>query len=501
MGSYMSSAFEKLGLKVHHTFVPYEEYGKRTQELKQAQLIIVSLSFGELYPNIINDVVTERVTCDEMLKNATLECKKILSVVKSNTDAKIIWAGFDDYLINVETVYGNTPPLSGLVDRINQSIIDILTDDVYVDIKRLIARIGINQAYSIKGKYRWNALYSKDFIKLLSDEVFKQYLIYAGITKKCLILDCDNVLWGGVVSEDGIEGIHLGRDGLGREFQDFQRFLQNLYYHGVILAVCSKNDEEDVLRVFREHSGMILKEEQIACFQVNWDSKATNIRAIAEELNIGTESMVFVNDSEFEIEAVKSFLPEVITILYDRERMYEKFSCFNLKSEINLEDIEQRNNTYRTNRSRKALMDSCNSYDKYVELLSNNIEIHRILPMEYSRVAELTQRTNKCTNGKRYTVAELKKRLRNPEAHLYSVSLSDRFSDMGIVGAMEIENGELGLFSLSCRALGRNVENKMLEFITKKYTLKSILFKQSDRNKQLLMLMQESIPDAEFLKL
>ena len=181
--------------------------------------------------------------------------------------------------------------------------------------------------------------------------------------------------------------------------------------------------------------------------------------------------------------------------------MYEKFSCFNLKSEINLEDIEQRNNTYRTNRSRKALMDSCNSYDKYVELLSNNIEIHRILPMEYSRVAELTQRTNKCTNGKRYTVAELKKRLRNPEAHLYSVSLSDRFSNMGIVGAMEIENGELGLFSLSCRALGRNVENKMLEFITERYTLKSILFKQSDRNMQLLMLMQELIPDAEFLKL
>ena len=127
----------------------------------------------------------------------------------------------------------------------------MLADDVYIDLKHLITKIGINSLYSSKGKYRWNAPYSKELMALMADEVNKQYLIHTGRTKKCIVLDCDNVLWRGVFSEDGIEGIHLGNSGLGREYQDFQRFLLSLYYYGVILTVCSKHDEADVLCVFR----------------------------------------------------------------------------------------------------------------------------------------------------------------------------------------------------------------------------------------------------------
>ena len=140
-------------------------------------------------------------------------------------------------------------------------------------------------------------------------EIQKQYFIEQGITKKCLVLDCDNVLWGGILSEDGIENIKLGGSGFGRTYQDFQRFVLSLYYHGVILAVCSKNDLPDVMNMFHEHSEMILKEEHIACFQVNWENKPDNIRRIAETLNIGLDSMVFLDDSPVEIEAVKSILP------------------------------------------------------------------------------------------------------------------------------------------------------------------------------------------------
>ena len=122
------------------------------------------------------------------------------------------------------------------------------------------------------------------------------------------------MLWGGILSEDRIENIKLGGNGWGRIYQDFQRFVLSLYYHGVILAICSKNDLPDVLRMFHEHSEMIMREEYIACFQVNWEDKPSNIQKIAEKLNIGLDSMVFVDDSPVEIEAVKAILPKVTTI-------------------------------------------------------------------------------------------------------------------------------------------------------------------------------------------
>ncbi len=154
------------------------------------------------------------------------------------------------------------------------------------------------------------------------------------------------MLWGGVLSEDGIENIRLGNSGLGHEYQEFQRFVLSLYYRGVILAICSKNDLGDVLDVFSKHSGMILKEEYIACFQVNWENKLDNIRQIAIKLNIGTDCMVFVDDTSFERETIKSCLPEVTVIPYHRKTMYKAFSCFNLRENPDYAVVVKRNNTY-----------------------------------------------------------------------------------------------------------------------------------------------------------
>lgn len=135
------------------------------------------------------------------------------------------------------------------------------------------------------------------------------------------------------------------------------------------------------------------------------------------------------------------------TIRCDREPMYNEFSRFNLKSEVNLSDVEKRNEPYRANRRREKLKQTCSSYENYIKSLDIKIDIHKILPAECSRVAELAQRTNKCTNGKCYTVSEIKERMTVPEICFYSVSLSDRFSDWGIVGVMEVENDELKLIN------------------------------------------------------
>ena len=494
---YISKAFSTSASGIRLTSVPYEEFVEKQDELQRSEVIIVCLNFDGLYPNALNDVVSKKASSDNILFDSIERCKELYSSIKECSNAKIIWFGLEDYYLNHEIVCGTVPVLNGLVDKINQAMSDVLLiEDVYIDLKRLVAEVGIFESYSIKGKYRWNSPYSKEFMARMADAVYKQYLIHTGKTKKCVVLDCDNVLWGGILSEVGIEKIHIGSSGLGREYQDFQRFLLNLYYHGVILTVCSKNDEDDVLRVFREHSGMLLREEHIACFKVNWNDKPTNIKAIADELNIGTDSMVFVDDSIFEIEAVKSVLSEVTTIRYDRESMYNEFSCFNLKSEVNLLDVEKRNETYRTNHRREKLKKNCSSYEDYIKSLDIKVDIHKILPTEYSRVAELTKRTNKCTNGKRYTVSEIKERMTVPGIHFYSVSLSDRFSDLGIVGAMEVENEELKLFSLSCRALGRNVENEMINYISNRHEFKNIAFKLTEKNESLLELMRQAFPNS-----
>ena len=318
----------------------------------------------------------KKASSDNILFDSIERCKELYSSIKECSNAKIIWFGLEDYYLNHEIVCGTAPVLNGLVDKINQAMSDVLLiEDIYIDLKRLVAEVGIFESYSIKGKYRWSSPYSKEFMARMADAVYKQYLIHTGKTKKCVVLDCDNVLWGGILSEVGIEKIHIGSSGLGREYQDFQRFLLNLYYHGVILTVCSKNDEDDVLRVFREHSGMLLREEHIACFKVNWNDKPTNIKAIADELNIGTDSMVFVDDSIFEIEAVKSVLSEVTTIRYDRESMYNEFSCFNLKSEVNLLDVEKRNETYRTNHRREKSQEIFN--DSILHRCLNELQIYR----------------------------------------------------------------------------------------------------------------------------
>lgn len=500
--TYISKVFSALASDIQLTCVLSEKLDEKQDELRRAEVIVACMNFDELYPDVLNDVMSKKVSIDDILFDSIERCEELYSSIKNCSNAKLIWLGFEDYYLNHDIVCGTVPVLNGLVDRINQAISDmLLIEDVYIDFKRLVAEVGLFKSYSIKGKYRWNASYSKELMVRMAEEVYKQYLIHTGKTKKCIVLDCDNVLWGGILSEEGIEGIHLGSSGLGREYQDFQRFLLNLYYHGVILTVCSKNDGVDVLRVFREHSGMLLREEHIACFKVNWNDKPGNIQAIADELNIGTDSMVFVDDSMFEIEAVKSVLPDVTVIQYDRELMYDRFSCFNLKSEVNLLDIEKRNETYRTNRSRRELKAQCDSYDEYVKSLDIKVDIHKILPMEYSRVAELTQRTNKCTNGKRYTVSEIKERMTVLEVHFYSVTVSDSFSDLGIVGAMEIEKDELKLFSLSCRALGRKVEDEMINYVSDRYELKNIAFELTEKNESLLALMQEEFPKVCFVNL
>lgn len=488
LSAAVRQAFAPAGEKVSLNAMAYEAVAEEGSTLEKADLIAVCLNFEGWYPNAEIDLAQGKITRQEMKEDAIARCKALLQVVRGRTQAKILWFGFEDTFSVSSTVYGQVPWMGGLVDEINLKMVSLLTNEVFLDLKKLIGLVGIRNAYSVKGRYRWNAPYSRQLTMVLAEELWKQYRIMQGKTPKCLVLDCDNVLWGGILSDDGIGGIWLGSEGLGREYQEFQRFVHLLWLHGVIITICSKNNEEDVRHAFREHGGMLLREEQVACFQCNWNPKAGNIFAIAEKLNIGPADMVFVDDSIFEVEAVKAQIPEIKTILYERDTIYEKMACFCLRASIDLCETQLRTQTYQSNEKRAMLRQQAVSFEDYVASLDMKLDIHETTVSESARMAELSQRTNKCTNGTRYTKEQIQKKIASAGYSLYTVCLLDRFSDLGIIGALGIHDGEIDLFSLSCRALGRGVEERILEFAVSKKAEK-IKFSKTTKNEWLLPLL------------
>ena len=477
--------FEQNGIRIRITTVNYDEYcsTESLQRFAESDFIVILLNFENAYPGLLDGDSTTDVSA---IVDFELEkTHRIWEAIRKNTKASILWFGYEDLQWNSSFVFGSQYALNGLVDKINNQIREEFDFEiVFIDTKRLIASVGVSNAYSHKNKYRWNYPYSQLLSEKIGLEIYKQYLITHGITKKCIVLDCDNVLWGGILSEDGFENIKLSSSGLGKPYQDFQRYLLMLHHHGVILTVCIKNDESDVLKVFREQSDMVLREEHIACFRVNWNTKAENLREIAATLNIGLDSMVFIDDSNFEVESIRSVLPEVTAVQYKRDSIYEALSCFNLKRDIDAAAVKQRHDAYKTDEYRRELKKRCQTFDEYLASLDMKVDIHEAFPTEYARISELTQRTNRMTNGIRYTVEELKAHAMNSEFKLYSVSVVDRFSDLGIVGAMAVENDELQLFSLSCRALGRKIETTMLDMIKDKHKITRYRFNDTNKNNE-----------------
>lgn len=472
-------------------YIAYNEYNEFSDRMAKAKYIVVFLNYEEFLPNIYNDVFAGKYTFDMVVDDIKRKSEALYAFIKNHSNACVIWFGMEDYCFQQHYVLGNVPFLEYNVDAINYSVLHMLNSmDIFIDLKRIIALVGIDNAYDIKCKHRWHAPYSKELLKRIGQELKKQKLIHQGISKKCIVLDCDNTIWGGILSEDGIGGIKVDVTGVGRQYYEFQRYLVTLYNHGVILAICSKNDECDVIKVFSEHDGMLLKEQHISCFKCNWDDKVKNIIDISRTLNIDLNSMVFVDDSPFEIELVRQRLPDVTVYCYDRNSIYNELQCFNLRKNTDIKTVENRTQTYKSNVKRKELESTCNSIDEYLASLNMMVDFHRAVPAEFDRIAELTQRTNKCTNGRRYTMTEVESLSNNSSYQLYSINVKDVFADYGIVGVIGILDNCVDVFSLSCRALGRNIEHKMLNFIMEK-NISQAFFMLSEKNEGLMQLFGE----------
>lgn len=290
--------------------------------------------------------------------------------------------------------------------------------------------------------------------------------------RKCLVLDLDNTLWGGILGEDGVEGIKIGGGYPGNVYQMFQEIILEMKKMGVLLVVCSKNNEYEVWNAFEKNSNIVLNRNDFAAWRINWIDKATNIRQLQKDLNIGFDSMVFIDDNPVERDLVKQQLPDVIVpdfpsqpyelISFAKSLIDNYFKVYSVTKE-DLEKTKQ----YKENALREQVKASYSDLGDYIRSLEIKIRIEEMDDISVQRVSQMTQKTNQFNlTTKRYSESEVRMK-KGKGWHIYTLSVSDKYGDYGMTGCMMIKGNEIDEFLLSCRILGKEIETAFAKSVLK----------------------------------
>jgi FkbH-like protein len=400
----------------------------------------------------------------------------VLAGVRRQTAAMILWHGFELPtspslgIVDSQRADGQTGVVGALNERLRAALASA-GGAYFVDLNACRARVG---AAAFRDPRYWHigrAPFSREALQEIAQEDAKYLRALKGKQRKCLVLDCDDVLWGGIVGEDGLDGIRLGRSYPGSPYFEFQQEIVNLYHRGIIVSLCSKNNEADVWEVFRTHPDMVLREEHIAAARINWTDKPTNLRALAAELNIGLDSFVFMDDSEIECELVRGVLPEVAVVHLPRDRAVEyrdRLASGGWFDTLTLsEDDRLRAASYKAESARTKLRGESPNLERYFESLEMVVQIRPADRVSIPRLAQLTQKTNQFNmTSRRYSDEEIARLAAGETSEVLGLRLSDRYGDSGLVGVgilrYEGATAVIDTFLLSCRVLGRGVEDAFL---------------------------------------
>jgi FkbH-like protein len=344
-----------------------------------------------------------------------------------------------------------------------------------INIDRIVAEVGLKEAYDFRFYLSSKAPYTLSFFKKYVFAIEPEIRKMTGKAKKVLLLDCDNTLWKGIIGEDGLQGINMAASSSdGKPYHDVQQVVKFLAANGVILVLVSKNNLSDVEEVFHNHQDMVLKPQDIVLWKVNWADKATNIREAAKELNIGLESLVFVDDSDFEINLVKQQIPEVITLqvpnhTYNYKNAFTKFALANFNLATTEED-KNKAKQYKEQFEREQKKQQFSSTEEYIKSLEIRVHMKLNDMDNLSRLAQLTQKTNQFNlTTRRYTETEIEYFLNDNNHFVFSCGVSDKFGDSGITVMAIVKQvlgktkkAEIDTFLMSCRVLGRNIEKAVM---------------------------------------
>jgi FkbH-like protein len=400
-------------------------------------------------------------------------------VLQNNFDTPP-WRSLDNHEMR------HSSSLSKYIAEINRLLMERAPSHVSIhDVEALSAnagrRVWANEQFFVYAKMPCAPEYLADYAHSVSSILAAQ----RGSSRKCLVLDLDNTLWGGVIGDDGIGGIRVGQgDPEGEAFLSFQRYVKALQMRGVIIAVCSKNNERIAREVFEKHPDMILRLDDISCFVANWRDKATNLRNIAQQLNIGLDSLVFLDDNPAERSIIRQMVPEVavpeVTVdPIDFVEVLERHRYFQVAA-LNSEDFK-RTEYYRANARRSEIQASAGGLEDFLQSLDMTASIGPIETTTLERSAQLINKSNQFNlTTRRRSVAEVMALTQSVDWVTVTVSLSDRFGDNGLIsvvlGHVQQDSLEIDTWLMSCRVLKRGVEQFLMDHLCEEALVRKLKY-------------------------
>ena len=335
------------------------------------------------------------------------------------------------------------------------------------DFEAFVRTRGLDALYDPKAWYVSKNPFKQAALPSLVDDLYRYIRSVTGHVTKCVVVDLDNTLWGGIAGEDGIEGVGLGQTYPGNCFRDFQQQLLKLYHRGIVLAINSKNNEADAFAIIDRHPDMLLRREHFAAYRINWDDKAANLRSLSKELNIGFESMVFLDDNPAECDLIRREIPECrVVVLPDKPYLLPAL----VDSLPGIENIRltaedrKKGAMYRARAAQRAQEAQSANLEDFLASLELEVAIDTATPFSTPRIAQLTQKTNQMNmTTRRYSEAQIAAFAADPHYAVFSVAATDRFGDHGIIGVLIVEFADaaarIDTFLLSCRVIGRGIEH------------------------------------------
>lgn len=437
--------------------------------------------------NIIGDLFYFPYSISEQEKRNLVdskitEIKKLADVFTSKTKSKLVIANFhipsySSYGISeTKSQYGFHKMIRDLNDKLNSVFVDSESVFIY-DFERFISKYGEEQIFDYRQFLIGDIKIALDYLPHLANDLMSYIIAYMGISKKCIVVDLDDTLWGGVIGEDGFNGIKLGPEPPGNAFVEFQKVLLSLYQRGIILAINSKNNYDDALKVIKEHPYMVLREDHFGAVRINWEDKVTNMKKIANDLNIGLDSIVFIDDDPVNREYMRLGIPQVLTVdLPTDPSLYAKtikdMNEFSILK-ITHEDT-QRGKMYLEQRKRNELQQSAPDLESFLEQLDLKVLIKKADDFTIPRISQLTLKTNQFNlTTKRYQETDIRKFTKGKNYLVGCAQVEDKFGDNGITGVFIVKKDNqkewlIDTFLLSCRVMGREVEKAILGYIINK---------------------------------
>jgi FkbH-like protein len=433
--------------------------------------------FGENYYFPYNTSPDERKSFVENKKN---ELENLIQQFNINSNSKLIIANFNipsyspNGIIETKTEFG----FHEMIEELNKFLHDISKkyNSVYVyNFNNFISKFGEQNIFDYRQFHLGDIQIALNFIPYLANDLMGYVKPFCSKNKKCIVIDLDNTLWGGIIGEDGYDGIELGHTSKGKAFVDFQKHLLSLWHQGIILCINSKNNYDDAIKVIKEHPNMILREKHFASMQINWNDKAQNLKQISSEINIATNSMVFFDDDKINQERIKQEFPEVLTIELPKDpsqyaSILKELNDFNVLQRT--DEDTKRGEMYAQQRERNELKQSISNLDDFLKQLNIQVKIKKSNEFLIPRISQLTLKTNQFNlTTRRYHEEKIRELTNNKNYEVGCAHVEDKFGDNGITGVYIVDKNEkywiIDTFLLSCRIMGRGIEDAILAQILK----------------------------------